>query len=62
VLFGDTLAQRKLVRIFPLPIVLGLEEQLDGALSEYWTRRGCVTFASRGASTPIRPRSTASRR
>jgi succinylglutamate desuccinylase len=45
---GDTLAQRKLAVAFPLPIVLGLEEQLDGALSEYWTRRGCVTFAVEG--------------
>jgi succinylglutamate desuccinylase len=45
---GDTLAQRRLAVAFPLPIVLGLEEQLDGALSEYWTRRGCVTFAVEG--------------
>jgi predicted deacylase len=45
---GDTLAQRKLAVEFPLPIVLGLEEQLDGALSEYWTKRGCVTFAVEG--------------
>jgi len=48
VITGDTLAQRKLAIAFPLPIVLGLEEQLDGALSEYWTRRGCVTFAVEG--------------
>jgi hypothetical protein len=27
---------------------VGLEEQLDGALSEYWTRHGCVTFACEG--------------
>jgi succinylglutamate desuccinylase len=48
VLFGDTLAQRQFVRVFPLPILIGLEEQLDGALSEYWTRHGCVTFACEG--------------
>ena len=48
VLFGDTLAQRQFVRVFPLPIIVGLEEQLDGALSEYWTRHGCVTFACEG--------------
>jgi succinylglutamate desuccinylase len=48
VITGDTLAQRKLAVAFPLPVVLGLEEQLDGALSEYWTRRGCVTFAVEG--------------
>ncbi len=48
VLFGDTIAQRQFVRVFPLPILIGLEEQLDGALSEYWTRHGCVTFACEG--------------
>jgi predicted deacylase len=48
VLFGDTLAQRQFVRRFPLPIIIGLEEQLDGALSEYWTRHDCVTFACEG--------------
>jgi succinylglutamate desuccinylase len=48
VLFGDTMAQRQFVRAFPLPIIVGLEEQLDGALSEYWTRHGCVTFACEG--------------
>jgi len=48
VLFGDTIAQRQFVRAFPLPILVGLEEQLDGALSEYWTRHGCVTFACEG--------------
>jgi succinylglutamate desuccinylase len=48
VITGDTLDQRRLALAFPLPTVLGLEEQLDGALSEYWTRRGCVTFAVEG--------------
>jgi predicted deacylase len=48
VLFGDTLAQRQFVRVFPLPVIVGLEEQLDGALSEYWTRHGCVTFSCEG--------------
>jgi succinylglutamate desuccinylase len=48
VLFGDTLAQREFVRVFPIPIVMGLEEQLDGVLSSYWTARGCVTFSVEG--------------
>jgi predicted deacylase len=48
VLFGDTIAQRQFVRVFTLPIIVGLEEQLDGALSEYWTRHGFVTFACEG--------------
>ncbi len=48
VLFGDTLPQRSFVRAFPLPVIIGLEEQVDGALTEYWTRRGCVTFTAEG--------------
>ncbi len=48
VLFGDTLPQRQFVRAFPIPIVMGLEEQVDGVLSSYWTRRGCVTFTVEG--------------
>ncbi len=32
----------------PLPLVIGLEEQLDGALSSYWTTQGCITCAVEG--------------
>jgi succinylglutamate desuccinylase len=45
---GDTLRQRKFARAFPLPIILGLEEQIDGTLSEYLTYRGCITLAVEG--------------
>ena len=48
ILFGDTLSQRRFTQVFPLPVILGLEEQLDGVLTAYWTRRGCVTFAVEG--------------
>ena len=48
ILFGDTLAQRRFAQAFPLPIILGLEEQVDGVLTGYWTRRGCTTFAIEG--------------
>ena len=48
VLFGDTLAQRAFTSGLPLPVVLGLEEQLDGVLSSYWTRHGCTTFGVEG--------------
>jgi succinylglutamate desuccinylase len=47
-LFGDTLAQRNFVTALPLPIIMGLEEQLDGVLSSYWTRHGCITFGVEG--------------
>lgn len=47
-LFGDTLRQRNFTRGLPLPIIMGLEEQLDGVLSEYCTKLGVVTFAVEG--------------
>jgi len=45
ILFGDTLRQLHFARAFPLPAILGLEEQLDGVLTGYWTRQGFVSFA-----------------
>lgn len=48
IIFGDTLPQRHFVSELPLPIIFGLEEQVDGVLSEYWTRQGCVTFTIEG--------------
>ena len=47
-LIGDTLAQRELARFLPIPAILGLEEQLDGLLSEYLTARGATTIAVEG--------------
>ncbi len=47
-LCGDTLSQRRFGFSFPLPIVLGLEEQLDGVLSAFFTERGCVSIAIEG--------------
>jgi Succinylglutamate desuccinylase / Aspartoacylase family len=48
VIFGDTLPQRKFARVYPIPSVLGLEEQVVGVLSSYFSRRGCTTFAVEG--------------
>jgi succinylglutamate desuccinylase len=48
VMVGDTLRHRAFARAFPLPVILGLEEQLDGVLTEYMTGRGCVTLACEG--------------
>jgi succinylglutamate desuccinylase len=48
VIFGDTLPQRHFCRDLPLPVVMGLEEQIDGALASYWTRQGCITFTVEG--------------
>ena len=48
VLFGDTMSQQAFVVALPLPIIMGLEEQVDGVLSSYWTRHGCITFGVEG--------------
>jgi succinylglutamate desuccinylase len=37
ILFGDTLRQRRFASAVPLPVVLGLEEHLEGVLSAYWS-------------------------
>ena len=41
---GDTLRNRRFARQFPLPLILGLEEQVDGALLEYLNNFGFVTM------------------
>jgi succinylglutamate desuccinylase len=41
---GDTLYNRRFARNFPLPLILGLEEQVDGALLEYLNNLGFVTL------------------
>jgi len=48
VVFGDTLRQRRFAMSFGLSVILGLEEQVDGVLSDYMTRRGCTTVAVEG--------------
>ena len=41
---GDTLYNRRFASGFPLPLILGLEEQVDGALLEYLNNFGLVTL------------------
>jgi len=41
---GDTLRNREFARSFPLPLILGLEEQVDGALLEYLNNFGLITM------------------
>ena len=45
---GDTLRNRRFARAFPVPVLLGLEEQIDGALLEYLNNRGLVTLGFEG--------------
>lgn len=48
VLFGDTLPQRRFASALPLPLLIGLEEQVDGTLSGYFTTQGLVTCTVEG--------------
>lgn len=43
---GDTLRNRKFAQAFPLPLILGLEEQVDGSLLEYLNNFGLVTLGA----------------
>ncbi len=47
-LFGDTPGQRVFAGAFPLPVIMGLEEQLQGVLSAYFRKHGCTTLAVEG--------------
>ena len=41
---GDTMRNRHFVQKFPITILLGIEEQLDGTLLEFLNNRGAVTL------------------
>lgn len=41
---GDTLRNRDFAQKFPVTILLGIEEQLEGTILEYLNNRGAVTF------------------
>lgn len=47
-LFADTLVNRDFASAFPLPLVLGLEEQIDGALFDHYQGYGVVTLGVEG--------------
>ncbi len=48
VLFGARPAQRSFVRAFPIPVIGGIVEQVDGVLSEHAGARGWTTFSVEG--------------
>lgn len=45
---GDTLRNRDFAQKFPITILLGIEEQLDGTILEYLNNRGAVTLGYEG--------------
>jgi succinylglutamate desuccinylase len=48
VMIGDNLRNRRFALHFPMAIILGLEEVVDGPLLEYWSDRGYTTFGVEG--------------
>ena len=45
---SDTLRNRSFAMEFPVPVIVGLEEELEGTLSEYVGRLGAVTMGFEG--------------
>lgn len=45
---GDTLQNRRLALRLPIPVVLGLEEQIDGAMLQYFDRLGWPSVGIEG--------------
>jgi predicted deacylase len=45
---GDTMRNRRFAQKFPVTILLGIEEQLDGTLLEYLNNFGVITFGFEG--------------
>ena len=45
---GDTIRNRRFARSFPVPVILGLEEQLEGALLEHLNNLGFITMGFEG--------------
>jgi succinylglutamate desuccinylase len=43
-IFGDTLPNRSFASSFPVPMILGLEEQIGGTLLEHVGNRGAITL------------------
>ena len=47
-IIGDTLQNRRIAFAFPVPVILGLEENVDGALLGYFGERGHVAVGFEG--------------
>ena len=48
ILYGGSDAQREFVSAFPIPVISGIVEQVDGVLSEYTRRLGFIAFSVEG--------------
>ncbi len=45
---NDSLLNRKFTELYPLPLVLGIEEYLDGPMLSYYNEKGYVSFGFEG--------------
>ena len=45
---NDSLLNRKFTELYPLPLVLGIEEYLDGPMLSYYNEKGFVSFGFEG--------------
>ncbi len=45
---ADTIDNRRTALATGVPLILGIEETIDGASLEWWSQRGCVNFAVEG--------------
>lgn len=48
ILYGSSDEQRAFVSAFPIPVISGIVEQVDGVLSEYTRRLGFIAFSVEG--------------
>lgn len=48
VLYGSTPAQREFVSVFPIPVISGIVEKVEGVLSEFIAARGPLAFSVEG--------------
>jgi predicted deacylase len=44
----DSAREREFAAHFPLPVILGLVDQVEGVVAEYMTKRGCVALSVEG--------------
>ena len=45
---ADTIDNRRIAMVTGLPLILGIEEAIDGSLLDYWSQHGVVNFAVEG--------------
>ena len=47
-IIGDTLANRRIAFALPIPVILGVEESIEGTIQDFFGERGYITAAIEG--------------